>query len=96
MFFSSPRPKRPWSCHVVEEFMLTRPPRVCGQVDGSVPMHPPSVLFAEITHTSPTAVETRTLAVCAGVPTWISKVAQGPSLPSLHIESENNVSNNKT
>ncbi len=47
--------------------------------------HPPCVLLAEITHVSPSAVETRTRAGCGGVPMWISKVDQGPSLPSLNV-----------
>ena len=44
---------------------------------------PPCVLFSEITHVSPTVEDTSTRATCAGVPTWMLKDDQGPSLPSL-------------
>ena len=63
--------------------MLTSPPRVWAHVAGSFVLHPPNVLFAEMTQVCPETEETRTVAVWGGVPTWILKVAQGPSLPSL-------------
>ena len=77
------RPHMPLSCQVVDEFVLNSPPRACAQVEGSVARHPPLVLFVEITQVSSAMKETRTRTGCGGVPTWMSKVDHGPSLPSL-------------
>ena len=73
----------PSSCQVVDKLVLKSPPRACAQLEGSVARHPPSVVFAEITQVSWAMNETRTRTGCGGVPTWMSKVDHGPSLPSL-------------